>query len=379
MKILFICENYLPHYGGAEVVFKNLAESYAIKGHNVALLTHQIKGTKKREEMGAVKVIRVPSFNSRYIFSFSAILKAIKLAKHCDVIQTTTFNGTFPAWIAAKVCRKPIVITVHEVWVNKWRKVTSFPRWKCFIHDLLERAIYLLPYDQYVCVSNATKKDLLKLGINENKVKTIYNGLDYNFWNKNNFSDKKVQEIKEQLNLKKKVVYYASGRPGESKGFETFIKAIPLIKSKVPNSFFLLALGSVEKYKRKHLELLALIKNLRIEKEIKVMNSVPYEELGHYLKAANYVVVPSLAEGFGYTTVEAVAMEKPVIVSNAGSLPEVVSGKHLIFKKGSPIDLAEKAIQTNQGQYEKSKMKKFLWQNSVQSYLRVYERLLNRF
>ena len=378
MKILFICENYLPHYGGAEVVFKNLAESYAIKGHNVALLTHQIKGTKKREEMGAVKVIRVPSFNSRYIFSFSAILKAIKLAKHCDVIQTTTFNGTFPAWIAAKVCRKPIVITVHEVWVNKWRKVTSFPRWKCFIHDLLERAIYLLPYDQYVCVSNATKKDLLKLGINENKVKTIYNGLDYNFWNKNNFSDKKVQEIKEQLNLKKKVVYYASGRPGESKGFETFIKAIPLIKSKVPNSFFLLALGSVEKYKRKHLELLALIKKLRIEKEIKVMNSVPYEELGHYLKASNYVVVPSLAEGFGYTTVEAVAMEKPVIVSNAGSLPEVVSGKHLIFKKGIPEDLAKKAIEMKNDKFDKIKTKKFLWENNVKDYLKTYQELIKK-
>ena len=69
MKILFICENYIPHYGGAEVVFKNLAEGYVKLGHEVTILTHQLKNTKKREIINGVKVIRVPSLNSRYLFS----------------------------------------------------------------------------------------------------------------------------------------------------------------------------------------------------------------------------------------------------------------------------------------------------------------------
>ncbi|MBS3127462.1 glycosyltransferase [Candidatus Woesearchaeota archaeon] len=47
MKILFICENYYPHLGGAEVVFKNLAEGYVKRGHQVTVLTHQLQGTKK--------------------------------------------------------------------------------------------------------------------------------------------------------------------------------------------------------------------------------------------------------------------------------------------------------------------------------------------
>ena len=117
MKILFICENYLPHYGGAEVVFKNLAERYQKRGHQSTILTHQLKNTKKTEIINNVQVHRIPSLFSRYIFSFTAIPKAIKLAQQHNIIQTTTFNGAFPAWIAGKLTRKPVVITIHEIWI----------------------------------------------------------------------------------------------------------------------------------------------------------------------------------------------------------------------------------------------------------------------
>ena len=47
MKILFVLENYIPHIGGVEVVFKNLAEGLVKLGHDVFLITHRLKGTKK--------------------------------------------------------------------------------------------------------------------------------------------------------------------------------------------------------------------------------------------------------------------------------------------------------------------------------------------
>ena len=45
MKILFVIENYLPHIGGAEIVFKTLAEGLVKKGHSVDLITHRLKNT----------------------------------------------------------------------------------------------------------------------------------------------------------------------------------------------------------------------------------------------------------------------------------------------------------------------------------------------
>src|SRR3989338_5192334 len=150
MKILFVCENYLPHIGGAEVVFKNLAEGFVKLGHEVFLVTHRIKDTKKYELMNGVKVYRVNCFKSRYLFSFLAIPKVLRLAKKADVIQTTTFNGAPPAWVGAKLAKKPVVLTVHEIWIGKWAEVTGFSCIKASMHELLERMIYLLPFDRYI-------------------------------------------------------------------------------------------------------------------------------------------------------------------------------------------------------------------------------------
>lgn len=378
MKILFICENYLPHFGGAEVVFKNLAERYVKEGHDVSLLTHQLKGTKLEENINGVKVYRVPSFFSRYVFTFLAIPKALKLAKEADIIQTTSFNGAPPAWLAGKITKKPVTITVHEVWNGKWQEVTGFSWTKSKLHEILERCIYFLPFDKYTCVSNATRKDLLKLNIKKEKVKTIYNGLDYQFWDPNNFKDEEVQKIREKLNLKNKFVYFFWGRPGISKGFEYAIKAIKLIKKEVPNSKFVMMFGSAEKHKKKYQELMKLIEDLNLKEEIVVVKSAPYQKLGNYIKAADCVIVPSIAEGFGYTTTETVAMGTPVVVSDAGSLPEIVSGKYQIFKSKNVEDLADKVVKVARGEFLETEVKRFEWDSSVKQYLEVYQELIEK-
>ncbi|PIN75794.1 hypothetical protein COV17_03555 [Candidatus Woesearchaeota archaeon CG10_big_fil_rev_8_21_14_0_10_36_11] len=378
MKILFVCENYIPHYGGAEVVFKNIAEGYVTRGHTVALLTHQLKNTKEKEVMNSVKVYRVPSFFSRYVFTFSAIPNAIKMARQADIIQTTTFNGAVPAWIAAKLTGKKVVLTIHEVWIGKWRKNTGFPWIKSFIHECLERLIYMLPFDKYVCVSNATRNDLIRSGIKEKKTVTIYNGLDYTFWDPTNFNTENAKRIRKELGAEKKFVYFSWGRPGPSKGFEYVLKAVPYIKERLPNSLFLLMLGSIDKYKNKYQELRQLIKKLKIESYVKIVPSVPYEELGDYINAADCIVVPSLAEGFGYTTTESVAMHKPVIVSDAGSIPEVVSGKYLMFKSKDYRELAEKVIQGAKGKYNETPIRRFEWAPSIEKYLELYRILSHK-
>ena len=142
MKILFICENYHPHQGGAEVLFKNLTEGLMNTGNEVLVITHLLPKTAKQEIISGVTIKRIFSFDSRYVFSFFAIPRAILEARKHDIIQTTTFNAAFPAWIAAKICRKPAVLTVHEVWVGKWKEITGFSWWKSKLHEVLEKAVY---------------------------------------------------------------------------------------------------------------------------------------------------------------------------------------------------------------------------------------------
>lgn len=376
MKILFICENYHPHKGGAEVLFKNLAEGLVKEGNEVSIITHLLPNTPKRETLNGVKIQRIFSFDSRYIFSFFAIPKAIKEARKHDVIQTTTFNGAFPAWIAAKICRKPVVLTVHEVWVGKWKEITGFSGIRSFIHNFLEKMLYYLPFNHYVCVSEATRKDLLKLNIPPEKATTIYNGFDYSVWDSQKFTKKDVQHFREQHHLQGKFVFFSWGRPGPSKGFEYALKAMPEIVKEIPNAVLVLMFGSVEKYKHKYAELMKLIQDINLPNHITVIPSLPYEQLGIALKAADAAIIPSTSEGFGYTTLEAVAMKKSLVVSNAGSLPEVVGGKYQVFESKNVEDLAEKAIKVAKSEYLQKKGRKFRWEECVGRYMDIYFRLI---
>ncbi|MBS3127463.1 glycosyltransferase family 4 protein [Candidatus Woesearchaeota archaeon] len=327
--------------------------------------------------MNGVKIIRIPSLHSRYLFTFTAIFKAIKLARRHDVIQTTTFNGAPPAWLAGKITKKPVVITVHEVWIGKWKEVTGFSWLKRTAHDLLERVVYVLPYDRYVCVSRATWNDLahaLPARAAKKKTAVIYNGFDYDFWKPTHFTE--GRKVREQLGAKDKFIYFSWGRPGTSKGFEYIIKAAPKIKEKIPHSLFLLMLGSIDKYQQKYTELKSLITKLQVQDHVKIIPSVPYEQLGNYIQAADCVIVPSLSEGFGYTALEAISLKKPVVISNAGSLPEVVSGKYQVCVKKDYHDLADKALKIARKEYLSKKMKKFEWKTSIEGYLNLYSTLL---
>jgi D-inositol-3-phosphate glycosyltransferase len=373
MNILFVCENYYPHYGGAEILFKNLAEGLVKRGHEVNLVTRKLKGTKKKEIVNGVKIHRVKSCNTRYLFSFTAIPKVIQLAKNTDIIQTTTFNGAPPAWVGAKITKKPVVITILEVWINKWHKVTNFNRLACLIHNLLEKAIYILKFNKYVCISNSTKQDLIKVKVPKGKTTIIYPGVDYSFWDPKKYDRKKTRE---KLGIENKFVYFSWGRPGISKGFEYVIQAVPEITKRMPTALFLLMLGSKEKYQKRYDYLMQLIKKLNISNQVRIIPSAPYNQLGNYIAATDCVVIPSIAEGFGYTTAEACAMGKPVVASNTTSLPEVISGNYLLVPPKDPLCIA-KAIQSiKKGDFTTKPLKKFEWDTAIANYITLYQELI---
>jgi len=290
------------------------------------------------------------------------------------LIQTTTFNGAPPAWLAGKITRKPVVMTVHEVWVGKWPQVTGFSWWKSKVHDLLERMIYFLPFDHYVCVSEATKRDLLKRKILESKVQVIHNGLDYDFWDRNKVDKKTIALIRRET--KDNFICFCWGRPGESKGFEYLLRAVPQLKTALPNFQLWAMFSSLDKYPQKYQELLRLIKELHLENVVKIILSVPDKELRDYLVSVDCVIVPSLAEGFGYTTVQTNALGVPIVISDAGSLPEVVSGKYQVFKSKDVADLVDKVVKVFRGELLQQPQKLFRWEESVKEYLNIYQKIL---
>ncbi len=369
MNILFILDNYWPFKGGAETLFKNLAEGLAKEGNSVTVLTRKLKGTKKNEQLNGVKIHRISTIN-RYLFTFLAIPKAISLARKADIIHTTTFNSALPAWKASKLTRKPCVMTVHEVWLGKWGKYTSMDKYASLMHELLERPIYMLGFDRFVCVSNSTKKQLTtSCRINEKKVSVIYNGVDYSHFDPKKHSGK---GIRKKLGLEKSFACLVYGRAAPSKGMEYAAKAVSMSRA---NAKFLFIVA--KDYSESYSKFIEILKKADKSKFL-LLDPVSYNELPEYIAASDCVIVPSLSEGFGYAAAESCAMGKPVIASNATSLPEVVSGKFLLVEPRNPKAIAEAIEKASKGKYHKSKLRKFTIEENVKRHMELYRKLLGK-
>ena len=107
---------------------------------------------------------------------------------------------------------------------------------------------------------------------------------------------------------------------------------------------------------------------------------VPQKHLVALYSLAEVFILPSLYEGFGFPPLEAMACECPVIVSNRGSLPEVVGDAAVMIDPGSPgaIIAAIRAVEHNQAFRAElirrgiKRMKEFSWAKAATKTLELY-------
>ncbi|MBU4185922.1 MAG: glycosyltransferase family 4 protein [Proteobacteria bacterium] len=372
MKICFIIEYYSPHIGGGEVLFQNLAVGLVKAGHQCDVVTCLLPGTEEHEKVNGVDIYRVPvpQFADRYWFTILSIPLAWQIAKKADVIHTMTYNGAFPAWLIARLQKKPVVMLAHEVLGKKWFNL-NFNFFISFLCKLLEDLVLCLPYDAYSCNSKSTMNSLKNRGIDPQKLFLAYPGIDYELFVQK--AEDQEKKIRKQLGVRNSTfIYMYYGRPGMVKGIEYLVKAVPLIKKEIPDSKLILILS--KRPATKYAEILRLIKELNLE-DVIVLDPVPRKLLPYYIQASDCVVVPSINEGFGFTCVEACAMGKPVVATNVGSLPEVISGKYVLVSPGNAEQLAEGVMNICSGRYDISEKKVFRWENTVQKHIEVYKKI----
>jgi len=374
MKILFVLEYFPPHVGGAEVLFSNLCKGLGARDNEVTVITSRLKDTKDIEisEGTVINRVKVPLKGARYWFTFLSIPKIFKHAKYCDLINTTTYNGAFPAWIVAKLRRKPCIITVLESNPAMWQG-SGYQGTILWMHKLYERFLFRLPFTRYIAISEYTRDCLVKyFGIPKSKIDVIYCGVDYALFNPVKADGSRVRK---QLQLNGEFTYIYYGRPGFTKGVEYLVNAVPMISKKIVNSKLLLILANDPK--NRYEDIIKEIKDLKIEDKVILLNPVPREELPDYISAADCVVVPSLTEGFGLAAAEACAMKKPLVATNAGSLPEVACGKYVLVEPRNAKAISEGVIKVYKGHTDVRATKLFTWNECVKRYLNVYAEILS--
>ncbi len=368
MKILFILEYYYPNIGGVETFFKGLAESLVKRGHKCIVITSRLENTKKFEIIGRVKIYRitVPHKGERYWFSLFAIPKAIKIGAWADIIHTTTYTAALPAFISSKINKKKSIITVHEVLLKLWHTI-PINKFYSLIYYYSEKILVSLKFSRYICVSNYTKNCLKLLRIPEKKLTMIYNGLDYSL-----LKPEKGTNVKKDLKLENSFVGIYYGRLGVTKGIEYLLQSFKEIKKEIKN--FKLILILPKKPSSRYRNILNFIKKNGLIKDIILFESLERTKLFSYIKTSDCVIIPSLSEGFGFCVAETSYLTTPMVVSNTGSIPEIISGKYVLVEPKNPLSIAEGVIRINKKKYKNTKIKKFKINDTVKKYIEEYEK-----
>ena len=363
-------EYYYPHIGGGEILYQTVAEGLVRKGCEVGVVTTRFPNTKKEELFRGVKLYRILTpkiFGTHYWFTLLSLPKIFELAKRYDVVHTTTYNAALPAWLAAKLTGKRVIITILQAWGALWKTFTGMNWLSARLHQLFEKFIIRLPFDDYICISEHTKNSVISIGLRSERLRVIHCGVDYDLFDPAKYDDLKV---KKELGFGDKFVYTSYGRAGISKGIEYLIEAVPLISRRIPNSKLLLILAFDPPHRYEYI--IGLIEKLGLNGSIVLKNQLSREELVKHVAASDCVVVPSLTEGFGLIAAEAGAMNKPIVCSRAGALPEVVSGKYVLVKPRSPEGIARGVERIYRGEVPETERKYFYWEECVNKYLQTY-------
>ena len=178
--------------------------------------------------------------------------------------------------------------------------------------------------DMVITVSYAMQDELIQAGFPAEKIRVCYNGVDPKKYDPQQVSQQRIKEIKNKYGLTDDdTMILFVGRLVWIKGVDKLIRAMPQVRKKIPNAkLVVLGLGDMRDY------LEGLVRNLHLEDVVKFrFEFIPEEErIAHYA-ACDVAAFPSLYEPFGIVTLEAMSMEKPVIVGAAGTsgMREIVS------------------------------------------------------
>ncbi len=232
--------------------------------------------------------------------------------------------------------------------------------------------------DKVLSVSEDLKNHIVNLGISEDKVSVVPNGVDIE-----KFKPAGKEYARNMLNLPqdKKIVLFV-GALKKIKGVDYLIEAA---KSFLDTNISLYMVGRDDGMK-KSLEKRA--HELKIDNHIKFTGPVNHEDIPLWLSASDILVLPSLSEGRPNVILEAFACEVPVVATNVGGVPELmINGETgYIVPAKNQMELSEKVNKLLVDRNIRIKMGKFgrmtiiqrglTWETHAKKTIKIYSKLL---
>ena len=369
-------------YGGAETGCYDIAHYLSEKDCKSYIATSGgalLKYVKKNK----VKVFRLPvhSKNPLLIFFNTIILTILILINNISIIHARSRAPAWACYLACLLTRRKFVTTFHGTYNYKTKL-------KKFYNSVMVRSKLTIAGSNFIFshISENYNEYLNK----KKKLRVIFRGINLEYFNKKNVSILKQEKMKDEWELSSNnFTILMPGRLTYWKGQEILIEALNiLIEDYNKTNFQAVFLGSDQGRKVYKKKLLNLALRYRLNNKIKFIEHCKEMPIAYSL--ADVIVSASVEpEAFGRVSVEAQAMEKPIVASDLGGSKEtIIKGKSgFLYKHDDPRQLAktlnaiseldEDSLNFIGNEGRKNITKKYDVEAMCDSTLREYKKLLN--
>jgi len=369
-----VTDEFIPDMGGAPLYVAGLSTALAKLGAEPVVITHAHAGQPEEDEFEGVKIKRLKGFvMPRLDRAISAGL-ARRLHEYIKFGNFNVVHGqdiySPMALLSIHSARKrkiPSVLTCHSVHKSKgiWR----------LIYQPIVSAIKHT--NRVIAVSGAAKGFCVALGVPDNKIEVIPNGVDFSIFN----TKVNGSAMRAKLGVKRGVLIVTAIRLVRRKGPEHLVNAFSKVLKAIPNAKLAIAGEGTEAT-----GLRTQIKKLGLEKSVFMLGKLRREQVARLMAAADVFVLPSLFESFGMVLLEAMAVGAPIVCTRTQGAMEIIDdGVDGVMTPPADDDALAEAIlrvlsDSKLAKYLrrnglKTVKEKFSWERTARLTLALYEKV----
>jgi len=227
---------------------------------------------------------------------------------HFDVLSVHDWLSSMAGIVVKSSTNIPMVFHLHST--EKGRSLGDGSR---IIDELEHKAAQ--EADKIITVSHAMKGELVSYGFSSEKIEVVWNGVDPNKYSPDSVPKAAIEKVRASYGIapEEKMILYL-GRLSGVKGVDRLVMAMQNVVQNFPKTkLVIVGKGELEGDLTRLSDSLGLSNNVIFN-----LNMIPEQErIAHYA-ACDLAVFPSFYEPFGIVALEAMAMEKPIVVGARG-------------------------------------------------------------
>jgi glycogen(starch) synthase len=374
--------------GGISPHVYNLSKNLAQNGVKVYVVTCDFPGAPRHETIEGVEVHRIDSYrNPAPDFATWVYLMNVNMQKEAAALARSLGGqiDIFHAhdWLVATagiglkhVFREPLLATVHSTEIGRRNGINL--DYERMIHET-EAWLTYEAWKVICCSDYMVSHVRWAFGLAPDKLIMVPNGVNAEAYAK--YEKEDLSQFRSKFALPEEKIVLFVGRLVYEKGVHVFVNAAPKVLQKDNAKFIIVGNGYMKD------QLSSLVRGMGLTHKVLFTGFVDDETLRKLQTCANVSVVPSLFEPFGIVALEAMAAKSPVVVSDAGGLPEIVTHDVDGVKtySGNPESLAwgitrvltddHYANRLRENAYKKIR-EKYNWNQIAQQTKSIYEAVL---